>query len=124
MFDSSHEVRTLFGQLDLSVAMASGDLVSHSPIDGKVIGQLASARREEVEAAIGRAHDAFLAWRTVPAPRRGELVRLFGPVLREGKEPLARPVRPDPAKINPAAPGERQAMVDISVFSVGLLPQS
>src|SRR3546814_11026580 len=52
MFDSSHEVRTLFGQLDLSVAMASGDLVSHSPIDGKVIGQLASARRAEVEAAI------------------------------------------------------------------------
>src|SRR3546814_12573578 len=88
MFDSSHEVRTLFGQLDLSVAMASGDLVSHSPIDGKVIGQLASARREAVEAAIGRAHDAFLAWRTVPAPRRRELVRLFAQVLRAGKEPL------------------------------------
>src|SRR3546814_9094854 len=110
MFDSSHEVRTLFGQLDLSVAMASGDLVSHSPIDGKVIGQLASARREEVEAAIGRAHDAFLAWRTVPAPRRGELVRLFGQVLREGKEPLARLVSLETGKIIAEALGEVQEM--------------
>src|SRR3546814_11827410 len=113
MFHSSHGGRPLFGQLDLAVAMASGDLVSHSPIDGKVIGQLASARREEVEAAIGRAHDAFLAWRTVPAPRRGELVRLFGQVLREGKEPLARPVSLETGKIIAEAPGAVQEMIAI-----------
>src|SRR3546814_20776865 len=120
MFDSSHEVRTLFGQLDLSVAMASGDLVSHSPIDGKVIGQLASARREEAEAAIGRAHDAFLAWCTVAAPRRGELVSLFGQVLREGKEPLARLVSLETGKRIAESCGDVQEMMDTRDLAVGL----
>src|SRR3546814_16280398 len=113
MYWSSHEVGTMFGQLDLAVARASGDVGSNSPIDGKVFGKLASARREEVEAAIGRAHDAFLAWRTVPAPRRGELVRLFGEVLREGKEPLARPVSLETGKIIAEAPGAVQEMIAI-----------
>src|SRR3546814_19294993 len=89
----------------------------------KWVGQLASARREEVEAAIGRAHDAFLAWRTVPAPRRGELVRLFGQVLREGKEPLARLVSLETGKIIAEALGEVQEMIDICDFAVRLSRQ-
>src|SRR3546814_12568766 len=95
--------------------------LSHSPIDGKVIGQLASARREEVEAAIGRAHDDFLAWRTVPAPRRGELVRLSGQVLREGKEPLARLVSLAKGKDRTSVDEQRSGSVRVQLDGRSIL---
>ncbi|PWG02138.1 aldehyde dehydrogenase family protein [Sphingosinicella humi] len=124
MFESVQEARTLFERLGLpQEAIASGDLASRSPIDGTVIGRVAAASPDEVEAAIGRAYEGFLAWRTVPAPRRGELVRLFGEVLREAKEPLARLVSLEAGKILPEALGEVQEMIDICDFAVGLSRQ-
>ena len=90
------EVSRLLRQLGIE---GSGDLVSRSPIDGQPIGSVESASREQVEAACERAQDAFLAWRTVPAPRRGELVRLLGEELRAAKEPLARLVTLEAGKI-------------------------
>ena len=69
---------------------ASGSLESRSPIDGQVIGSVTPASSADVEAACAHANDAFLKWRLVPAPRRGELVRLLGEELRAAKEPLAR----------------------------------
>jgi aldehyde dehydrogenase (NAD+) len=76
---------------------------SRSPIDGLVIGSVAAASIGDVEAACAHAQDAFLKWRTVPAPRRGELVRLLGEELRAAKEPLARLVTIEAGRSLPKA---------------------
>jgi aldehyde dehydrogenase (NAD+) len=99
----------------------SGSLESRSPIDGRVIGSVAEAT--DVGAACAAARDAFLAWRTVPAPRRGELVRLLGEELRTAKEPLARLVTLECGKIVQEGLGEVQEMIDICDFAVGLSRQ-
>jgi aldehyde dehydrogenase (NAD+) len=121
-FDSSAEARRLFEQLQVTLP-ASGDLRSRSPIDGRELGAVASSSAGEVGAAIGSANDAFLAWRTVPPPRRGELVRLFGEVLREEKEALGRLVGLEAGKILQEGLGEVQEMIDICDFAVGLSRQ-
>jgi aldehyde dehydrogenase (NAD+) len=121
-FSSSAEARRLFEQLQVPLPR-SGDLTSRSPIDGLELGSVASSSSEEVGSAIGRAHDAFLAWRTVPPPRRGELVRLFGEVLREEKEALGRLVSLEAGKILQEGLGEVQEMIDICDFAVGLSRQ-
>jgi L-aminoadipate-semialdehyde dehydrogenase len=120
-FDSSAEAASLFARLGL--ASSEGDLVSRSPIDGAEIGRVASAGAADVAAAVERAHDAFLAWRSVPAPRRGELVRRFGEVLREEKEALGRLVSLEAGKILQEGLGEVQEMIDICDFAVGLSRQ-
>ena len=74
----------------LSVVASIGDLISVSPIDGQEIGRVRASTADDVAGACGLAQEAFLRWRTVPAPRRGELVRLLGEELRAAKEPLAR----------------------------------
>ena len=78
---------------------------------------------DEAKAAIGRAHAAFLAWRKVPAPRRGELVRLFGEELRAAKDDLGRLVTLEAGKITSEGLGEVQEMIDICDFAVGLSRQ-
>jgi aldehyde dehydrogenase (NAD+) len=118
-FASGEEARRLFERLGVPVPQ-EGDLVSRSPIDGAEIGRVATS---DVGAAIGRAHDAFLAWRSVPPPRRGELVRLFGDVLRAEKEPLGRLVSLECGKILAEGLGEVQEMIDICDFAVGLSRQ-
>ena len=66
-----------------------GDLTSSvSPIDGEVIAKVTNATIEDYETVIRKAQDAFSTWRTVPAPRRGEVVRQIGLALREFKEDL------------------------------------
>ncbi|HMJ94102.1 MAG TPA: aldehyde dehydrogenase family protein, partial [Allosphingosinicella sp.] len=120
-FDSSSEARALFERL--GVAVPGGDLESCSPIDGRPIGAVAGANRGDVVETIGRAQAAFLAWREVPAPRRGELVRLFGAVLREEKAPLGRLVSLEAGKILQEGLGEVQEMIDICDFAVGLSRQ-
>jgi len=69
--------------------LTSGDLVSRSPIDGRILGRVATTSRGEYEATVTRSVAAFAAWRNVPAPRRGELVRLFGAAVRAHKPALA-----------------------------------
>jgi aldehyde dehydrogenase (NAD+) len=120
-FDSAVEARALFERLGL--APPEGDLVSRSPIDGRAIGGVAPAAPADVAAAVERAHDAFLTWRNVPPPRRGELVRLFGEALREEKEALARLVSLEAGKILQEGLGEVQEMIDICDFAVGLSRQ-
>jgi len=63
-------------------------LAARSPITGELIGHLPETGREQASAAIGRAAKAFAAWRRVPAPRRGELIRLLGEELRAAKTDL------------------------------------
>ncbi|HJS40024.1 MAG TPA: aldehyde dehydrogenase family protein, partial [Sphingomicrobium sp.] len=101
----------------------SGSMESRSPIDGQVIGKVAPASAADVEAACAHAQDAFLKWRLVPPPRRGELVRLLGEELRAAKEPLARLVTLEAGKIVSEGLGEVQEMIDICDFAVGLSRQ-
>jgi aldehyde dehydrogenase (NAD+) len=119
-FSSTQEAARIFAALGIAAPQA-GDLASTSPADGQEIGRVATDG--DVGAAIGRAQAAFLAWRTVPPPRRGELVRLFGDVLRAEKEPLGRLVSLECGKILPEGLGEVQEMIDICDFAVGLSRQ-
>lgn len=107
----------------LGVNAPSGDLAIHTPIDGSVIGSVQTALHTDIEDACANAADAFLAWRTVPAPRRGELVRLFGNALREHKDDLARLVTIECGKPLSEGLGEVQEMIDICDFAVGLSRQ-
>jgi aldehyde dehydrogenase (NAD+) len=120
-FNSTDEARALFERL--GVAQPEGELASHSPIDGRIIGSVATASASHVADAVGRAQEAFLAWREVPPPRRGELVRLFGEVLREEKEALGRLVGLEAGKVLQEGLGEVQEMIDICDFAVGLSRQ-
>ena len=101
----------------------AGDLVARSPIDGSEIGRLRTTSPREVAAAAKVAHDAFQHWRTVPAPRRGELVRLLGEELRSHKDALAALVTIEAGKIAGEGLGEVQEMIDICDFAVGLSRQ-
>lgn len=103
--------------------LTSGDLISRSPIDGRVLGRVASASRADYEATLARSVAAFAAWRIVPAPRRGELVRLFGAAVREHKPALVELITLEAGKIPSEAAGEVQEVVDICDFAVGLSRQ-
>lgn len=118
-FDAAAEAGAIFDALGIA-APRKGDLVSHSPIDGGEIGRVASG---DAAVAIARADAAFKAWRRVPAPRRGELVRLLGEELRAAKAPLGRLVSLEAGKILPEGLGEVQEMIDICDFAVGLSRQ-
>jgi len=102
---------------------SGGGMPCCSPIDGSRIGSVTEASPVEVGAACAAAQAAFLAWRAVPAPRRGELVRLLGEELRSAKEPLARLVTLEAGKIVSEGLGEVQEMIDICDYAVGLSRQ-
>ena len=94
-----------------------------SPIDGKVIASVREATAQDYEFAVGRAQEAFLKWRTVPAPVRGETIRRFGNALRQAKSDLAKLVTLETGKILAEGEGEVQEMIDICDFAVGLSRQ-
>jgi aldehyde dehydrogenase (NAD+) len=94
-----------------------------SPIDGAEIGSLKLATVAQTVQAIDEAAAAFEQWRLVPAPRRGEFVRLFGERLRRHKADLATLVSREAGKITQEALGEVQEMIDICDFAVGLSRQ-
>lgn len=98
-------------------------LTSFSPVDGKKIGAVYSANRDEYEKAINTAEKAFLQWRLVPAPKRGEIVRQIGEELRLHKENLGRLVSYEMGKSLQEGLGEVQEMIDICDFAVGLSRQ-
>ncbi|MFV0442611.1 MAG: aldehyde dehydrogenase family protein [Planctomycetaceae bacterium] len=94
-----------------------------SPIDGRELVQLPTVEPDEVGLVVSQAREAFLRWRMVPAPRRGELVRRLGVKLRERQEELAALVTLEVGKIAAEARGEVQEMIDICDFAVGLSRQ-
>ena len=98
-------------------------LVAYSPIDSGVIGRVATLPDDEVGECVRRSVAAFQRWRQVPAPRRGELVRLLGGELREHKEALGRLVTLETGKILQEGLGEVQEMIDICDLAVGLSRQ-
>jgi aldehyde dehydrogenase (NAD+) len=95
----------------------------HTPIDGSLIARVRNASPEDYERAIARAHTAFLKWRTVPAPVRGETIRRFGNALRDVKSELGKLVSLETGKIVAEGEGEVQEMIDICDFAVGLSRQ-
>jgi len=100
-----------------------GDLISTSPIDGQPLAQLVCTDEASLNASLTTAHHAFTHWRGVPAPQRGELVRLLGQVLRERKDALGALVTLEVGKIRSEGLGEVQEMIDICEFAVGLSRQ-
>lgn len=106
-----------------SLIVPTGTLKVSSPIDGKEIAQIAETPLEKVDSLIDQAYQAFLRWRQVPAPKRGDLIRLFGEELRAHKEDLAQLVTLECGKILAESRGEVQEMIDMCDFAVGLSRQ-
>ncbi len=94
-----------------------------TPIDGSRIATVRQVSEEEYDRIVARAHQAFLNWRMVPAPRRGEIVRQLGQRLRERKRELASLVTLEMGKIAAEGEGEVQEMIDICDFACGLSRQ-
>ena len=104
-------------------SLQQGDLQARSPIDASLLGQLPSCEVDEARSAISRASDAFDVWKQVPAPRRGELLRLFAEILRANKADLGALITMETGKIVQEGLGEVQEMIDIADFAVGLSRQ-
>jgi len=98
-------------------------IISHSPVDGKMIGKVSVASAKDYNTVIDTAEKAFAEWRTVPAPKRGEVVRQIGEELRKYKEPLGQLVSYEMGKSLEEGLGEVQEMIDIADFAVGLSRQ-
>ena len=114
----------LFATLDFDLSAYTGsDLTIRSPRDGQLLGTLKTHTTAQAETALANAQAAFLAWREVPAPVRGELVRVLGEVLREHRKALGELVTQEAGKILSEGLGEVQEMIDICDFAVGLSRQ-
>jgi aldehyde dehydrogenase (NAD+) len=103
--------------------LTGGDLEVRTPVDGSLLARVPTAGADDVDRIVRQATDAFHAWRDVPPPRRGELVRLLGEELREAKEALGALVTLECGKIRQEGLGEVQEMIDICDFAVGLSRQ-
>ncbi len=111
---------------DLGVERAhfeGGSLAVKSPLSGEMIGHCTTVNGGVVDAAVRQAQQAFLEWRRVPAPLRGELVRLLGDELREAKTSLGQLVTIEAGKIASEGLGEVQEMIDICTYAAGLSRQ-
>ena len=118
------ETRALLARLGVpESAFAPSGLPSRSPITGETLLHVRETSTGETTAAIGRAAAAFLQWRDMPAPRRGELVRLLGEELRAAKADLGLLVTIEAGKITSEGLGEVQEMIDICDYAVGLSRQ-
>ncbi len=106
-----------------SSELTGGKLAVCSPIDGALVAHVATTPLAQVTDMIDLAESAFTQWRTVPAPRRGELVRLFGEELRAAKAQLGAVVTLEAGKVTSEGLGEVQEMIDICDFAVGLSRQ-
>jgi aldehyde dehydrogenase (NAD+) len=121
---TKNEVERILEKLGVPTKLwQQGSLSVTTPLTGEEIAMVETGTPESVSAQIDRAHEAFLEWRTVPAPRRGELVRLLGDELRDAKDDLGRLVSIEVGKIPSEGLGEVQEMIDICDFAVGLSRQ-
>jgi aldehyde dehydrogenase (NAD+) len=102
---------------------SNGSIVVNSPIDGQEVGRIDETPIENVDKMIDQAHVAYLKWRLVPAPKRGELVRLLGEELRKHKNDLAHLITLESGKILEEGRGEVQEIIDMCDFAVGLSRQ-
>ncbi|WP_334129399.1 L-piperidine-6-carboxylate dehydrogenase [Sneathiella sp.] len=120
----AHLTAEILGRLGVEKsAITGGNLEVFSPVNGERIAAVTGSDALVVKDAINAAKSAFASWRTVPAPRRGELVRLLGEELRAAKADLGRLVSIEVGKILSEGEGEVQEMIDICDFAVGLSRQ-
>ena len=96
---------------------------SLSPVDGKLIAKVSTSSQKDYEAVIGDAQNAFKAWRLIPAPKRGDIIRQLGDKLRELKPTLGKLVSYEMGKSYQEGMGEVQEMIDICDFALGLSRQ-
>ncbi len=107
-----------------SETFASGAIIeSYSPVDGQLIAKVRTTTAEDYQKAMSAAQSAFLKFRMMPAPQRGEIVRQFGEKLRKNKEALGKLVSYEMGKSLQEGYGEVQEMIDICDFAVGLSRQ-
>ena len=118
------DAAAVLGRLGVAEALwTGGNRAVRSPVTGEIMAQVQDASPAEVAVAVEVAHAAFLRWRNIPAPRRGELVRVFGQELRAAKTDLAALVTLEAGTIVSEALGEVQEMIDICDYAVGLSRQ-
>ncbi len=106
-----------------SMAGSKKYIDSYSPVDGAFIGSVSVTSKAEYEKVVKTASKAFNTWRTIPAPKRGEIVRQYGDALRKNKDALGRLVSYEMGKSLQEGFGEVQEMIDICDFAVGLSRQ-
>ena len=118
------EVGRLLDGLGVDRALwTDGSMPSVTPLTGEPVAMLRVADTAAIDETLDKATAAFRVWRHVPAPRRGELVRLWGDELRAAKDDLAKLVTIEAGKIPSEGAGEVQEMIDICDFAVGLSRQ-
>jgi aldehyde dehydrogenase (NAD+) len=117
------DTRELLAGLGVASADSPGGMAVTSPIDGARIGAVALDDARSIQHKARLAHEGFLRWREVPAPRRGELVRRFAEAVRAHKQALGRLVTIESGKILQEGLGEVQEVIDICDFAVGLSRQ-
>jgi aldehyde dehydrogenase (NAD+) len=121
---AAKDVTDLLLALDVPSSLwKNGSRQARSPITGEIVAHVVEASPAEVTDTVTRSVEAFHAWRTVPAPRRGELVRLIGEELRAHKAELGQLVTLEAGKVTSEGLGEVQEMIDICDFAVGLSRQ-
>jgi aldehyde dehydrogenase (NAD+) len=113
------ESGTYLGQGEWSKTADAGTLEIINPSNHDSIGRVHAASTSDYETIIARAQESFAIWRTTPAPRRGEAIRLCGEALRKHKDALGSLVALEMGKIKPEGDGEVQEMIDIADFAVG-----
>jgi aldehyde dehydrogenase (NAD+) len=102
---------------------SANGLEAHTPIDGTVLGQVAMDSAAGIDAKLAAAAAAFVSWRSVPGPQRGELVRQFGTLVRAHQQALAQLITLEAGKIASEGSGEVQEVIDICEYAVGLSRQ-
>ena len=117
------ESGTYLGQGEWSSTTAAGTIDTFNPASGERLAQVHSASQADYDTIVERAQAAFEIWRTTPAPRRGEAIRLCADALRRNKDALGSLVALEMGKIKPEGDGEVQEMIDIGEFAVGLSRQ-
>ena len=118
-----NESGTYLGSGEWSKTADSGVLEPVNPTTGEVLGRVQASSQADYDAIVERAHAAFRVWRSTPAPRRGEAIRLCADALRTHKDALGSLVALEMGKSKPEGDGEVQEMIDIGEFAVGLSRQ-
>jgi aldehyde dehydrogenase (NAD+) len=114
---------TYLGHGEWSATRDAGVIEPVNPSTGEVLARVQAASESDYETIVERAQAAFQVWRNIPAPRRGEAIRLCADALRANKDALGSLVALEMGKIKPEGDGEVQEMIDIGDFAVGLSRQ-
>ena len=118
-----NESGTFLGNGEWSKTRDAGVIEPVNPTDGTVLARVQASSQEDYDTIVERAQAAFKVWRTTPAPRRGEAIRLCADALRAHKDALGSLVALEMGKSKPEGDGEVQEMIDIGEFAVGLSRQ-